>query len=140
MFPRGIKSVVRFCSTSRIRFFGVMYARTLKPRALVTENADNKIQEACTSRLDKRLTQEEAGQLLGESGRTFYFRQLQDFMARPLQIELDEPPVLQVIAALCHNELCEAMAIGKKEWIHVGPLQECFANYFDLDPSSLNPF
>lgn len=65
---------------------------------------------------------------------------LRDFTARRLQIELDEPPVLRVLDALCHNELCRATNADKLDYVRIYWWQRAIANYGDIEPESLKTY
>lgn len=60
--------------------------------------------------------------------------QRRSFMARRLEVEADEPPVLRVVDIMCHNELAEAMGYGQKDtyivpwYLH---LTGHFTNWFE---------
>ena len=64
---------------------------------------------------------------------------LADLTSRRLAIENDEPPTLQVLDTLCHNDLLRAMGYPRNEWIEVGFWQRRFAQFFDLSPHKLAP-
>ncbi|QZP29696.1 hypothetical protein K5H97_26015 [Pseudomonas mosselii] len=49
-----------------------------------------------------------------------------------LSIEAQEPPVLHVLNAICHNEMMRAMGHDKKDFAKIGPLQRLFAQLFDF--------
>lgn len=53
-----------------------------------------------------------------------------------LRIEDDEPPVLHVLNAICHNELARAWGLGSQQ-VRIGYWQRQFANVFDLWEHSL---
>ena len=54
-----------------------------------------------------------------------------------LLLEVGEPPVLQVLATLCHNELVKAMGFPKEEEIKVNWLQRMLAQLFDFRAQQL---
>ena len=56
-----------------------------------------------------------------------------------LKLEATEPPVLRVLDTLCRNELMRATGYSRKEQIHVGIFQRCFAQFFDLNAHTLHP-
>ncbi len=68
--------------------FWVRYAKTHKPGALVTGDADDEISRGLCGWQEKRLTQKDAGQLLGVSARTFR-RQIGRFEADGMQAFLE---------------------------------------------------
>ncbi|WP_448680560.1 hypothetical protein [Pseudomonas nicosulfuronedens] len=49
-----------------------------------------------------------------------------------LSIEAEEPPVLHVLNAICHNELMRAMGYKKEQFVEIGPVQRLFAQMFDF--------
>lgn len=57
---------------------------------------------------------------------------LHQVSAERLSIEADEPPVLHVLNAMCHNELMRAMGYKKEQLATIGPLQRLFAQLFDF--------
>jgi hypothetical protein len=60
--------------------------------------------------------------------------------ARRLSIEAEEPPVLHVLNAICHNETMRAMGYAKEDLTKIGPLQRLVAQFFDLCESDIqNP-
>jgi hypothetical protein len=62
---------------------------------------------------------------------------LLDVATKRLSIEAEEPPVLHVLNAMCHNELMRAMGYPKKDLSHIGPIQRLFAQFIDVCESSL---
>ncbi|WP_263217919.1 hypothetical protein [Pseudomonas atacamensis] len=54
-----------------------------------------------------------------------------------LSIEAEEPPVMHVLNAICHNELMRAMGYPKKELPKIGWLQTWVAQVFDFCESSI---
>jgi len=56
---------------------------------------------------------------------------LRRWQAQRLEIETEEPPVLHVLNAICHNELARAMGYPREELARIGPLQRLFAHLFD---------
>ena len=62
---------------------------------------------------------------------------LAEFAARRLAIEADEPPVLRVLDALCHNELVTALGLDDAERAAVTPLQRWLAPLVDVRPDRL---
>lgn len=56
-----------------------------------------------------------------------------------LQIEAEEPPVLRVLDALCHNELLRAMGYPKmtKDYASVSTFQRVVSHFFDWHPEKL---
>lgn len=61
-----------------------------------------------------------------------------DCRAERLSIEADEPPVLRVLATICHNEQSRSMGYGPDEMIPVGFWQRRFASFFDLAQHKLH--
>lgn len=55
-----------------------------------------------------------------------------------LSIEAEEPPVMQVLNCLCHNEQMRAMGYKKEELAQIGPLQRLFAHFFDWRESTIH--
>lgn len=64
---------------------------------------------------------------------------LADLTSRRLAIENHEPPTLQVLDTLCHNDLLRAMGRPRNEWIEVGFWQRRFAQLLDIAPHKLAP-
>lgn len=65
---------------------------------------------------------------------------LLDVAGRRLSIEAEEPPVLHVLNAICHNETMRAMGFTKKELPKIGPIQTLVAQFFDFCESDIqNP-
>lgn len=62
---------------------------------------------------------------------------LNEFVARRLLIEAEEPPALRVLDTLCHNELCEALGYERCHFYKVGWFQSLFAHLLDLWPSKI---
>ena len=62
---------------------------------------------------------------------------ISDVTDKRLAIETTEPPVLQVLDTLCHNELLRAMGYPWEEQIEVGFFQRWFASVFDISPHRL---
>lgn len=54
-----------------------------------------------------------------------------------LNIEAEEPPVMHVLNAICHNELMRAMGYPKKELPKIGFFQSWVAQVFDFCESSI---
>lgn len=59
-----------------------------------------------------------------------------------LEIEAEEPPVLQVLDILCHNELLRSKGYDPvsdaSQYYKVSPLQRAFAQIVDLCPGSID--
>ncbi|QZD72897.1 hypothetical protein [Pseudomonas sp. 3-2] len=65
---------------------------------------------------------------------------LREVTAERLSIEAEEPPVLHVLNAMCHNELMRAMGYAKEDLPKIGPIQRLVSQFFDLCESSIqNP-
>jgi hypothetical protein len=78
--------------------------------------------------LEKRMLGAESEELLLE------------VKAARLSIEAEEPPVLHVLNAICHNETMRAMGFTKDELPTIGPIQALVSQLFDLCESSIqNP-
>lgn len=59
---------------------------------------------------------------------------LRSWMAKRLEIEADEPPILRIVDTLCHNELAHAMGYGSERLYRVPwylHLTGHFANWFE---------
>lgn len=54
-----------------------------------------------------------------------------------LDIEAQEPPVLQVLDTICHNELIRALGYDKTELVKVSCWQRWASNFFDLNDHNL---
>ncbi len=57
---------------------------------------------------------------------------LQQVSADRLGIEAEEPPVLHVLNAICHNEMMRAMGYKKDELAKIGWFQRLVAQLFDF--------
>jgi predicted 3'-5' exonuclease similar to PolB exonuclease domain len=44
---------------------------------------------------------------------------------------MDEPPKLQVLGSVCHNDLCRAIGHDQSEFVNVRPVQRLFAHIID---------
>lgn len=64
---------------------------------------------------------------------------LAKFTNRRLEIEEEEPPLLHVLNAYCHNELVQAMGLSKEHRANVQWWQSIFKQWCDLFPHSLQP-
>ena len=60
-----------------------------------------------------------------------------DWLAKRLDIEAEEPPVLRVLDTLCHNDLLRAMGYPVSERIRVRWGQAALAQFFDLSDDDL---
>lgn len=49
-----------------------------------------------------------------------------------LDIEADEPPVLQVLDCICHNELLRAMGYDQSKHVKIKWYQRLFRNFIDI--------
>ncbi|CAG35902.1 hypothetical protein [Desulfotalea psychrophila] len=65
--------------------------------------------------------------------------QLLGVMRERLEIEAEEPPVLQVLNLMCHNELAKALGYDEKYSYKINWYQSLFSNLFDWFPSSIKP-
>ena len=54
------------------------------------------------------------------------------FNEERLDIEAEEPPVLRVLDAMCHNELARAMGYGSEEFAKITFWQRLLANFMDF--------
>lgn len=64
-------------------------------------------------------------------------RQLVEFTNRRLELEEDEPPVLRVLDADCHNELVKALDIPKSERVKILWFQSLLMHVVDVLPDRL---
>lgn len=64
-------------------------------------------------------------------------KRLQEFTARRLDIEANEPPVLKVLDSICHNELIRAMGLDKKEMLKIAFYQRWFAQFVDINEHAI---
>ncbi|WKN21516.1 hypothetical protein [Azotobacter vinelandii] len=55
-----------------------------------------------------------------------------------LNIEAEEPPILRVLDALCHNDQMRAMGYKREQLAKIGPLQTLFAQIFDWRPGAIH--
>ena len=62
---------------------------------------------------------------------------LAKFTAHRLEVEADEPPVLRVLDAMCHNELARAMGYEKKYFVRIWFYQRWLAHFFDVRDDKL---
>lgn len=58
------------------------------------------------------------------------------FKAERLDIEIDEPPKLRILNAVCYNETCRSLGLKDSE-IKVGFFQRLLKHYFDFMPSTV---
>jgi len=57
-----------------------------------------------------------------------------------LNIEAEEPPVMHVLNAICHNEMMRAMGFAKEDLPKIGPVQAFLSQFFDFCESDIqNP-
>ena len=63
---------------------------------------------------------------------------LRNITTERLAIEAEEPPVLQVLNVLCHNEQMRAMGYPPEQMAKVGFLQRTFAQLFDWQEERLS--
>lgn len=64
-------------------------------------------------------------------------KELIKFTNRRLEIEEEEPPILQVLNCYCHNELIKAHGYKDSELTRITFLQSFFKQWFDLFPTEL---
>jgi hypothetical protein len=64
-------------------------------------------------------------------------KDLMTFTNRRLEIEEDEPPILQVLNCYCHNELVKALGLPEKEKVKITFWQSFFKQWGDINPSNL---
>ncbi|WP_256815381.1 MULTISPECIES: hypothetical protein [Pseudomonas] len=57
---------------------------------------------------------------------------LQQVSESRLSIEAEEPPVLHVLNAICHNELMRAMGYKREKLAEIGWAQRLFSQFFDF--------
>ncbi len=62
------------------------------------------------------------------------------FRAHRLKIEGDEPPVLRVLDAMCHNELARAMGYEKKYFARIRFYQRWLAHFFDVQEHNIKTY
>lgn len=62
-----------------------------------------------------------------------------NYIAERLVIEMDEPPIMQVLNSICHNELCLALGYGDRYSAKVNWFQAMCAQLFDVLPSHVRP-
>lgn len=60
-----------------------------------------------------------------------------EFTDKRLTIEMDEPPVLRVLDALCYNEQLRAMNYPKSEMVNIGWFQRKMAPFIDVHSDQL---
>ena len=59
------------------------------------------------------------------------------FSNKRLEIEENEPPILQVLNCYCDNELIKALGLPRNEMVKITFCQSLFKQWFDLNPTSL---
>lgn len=64
-------------------------------------------------------------------------KELKRLTNRRLQIEEEEPPILQVLNCYCHNELVKALGHPEAQRTGITFLQSVFKQWFDWFPASL---
>jgi hypothetical protein len=64
-------------------------------------------------------------------------KQLNEFIAKRLEIEEEEPPKLRVLDILCHNELIKASGKNIGHIVEVGNLQRFLADVLDVSADKL---
>lgn len=62
-----------------------------------------------------------------------------EFTDKRLTIEMDEPPVLRVLDAICYNELARSMGYPDGKMAKIGWLQRKMAPFFDWRSDKLVP-
>ena len=63
--------------------------------------------------------------------------ELNKLIAKRLELEAEEPPILRNLDVLCHNELTKAMGFEEEEEAKLGPFQALFANIIDIRPCNI---
>ena len=61
-----------------------------------------------------------------------------DLFQKRLKIEADEPPILRVLDAKCHNEMVRAYESGEAQLIPIAWYQRLFDQWFDIGSHGLN--
>ncbi|MDD5140792.1 MAG: hypothetical protein PHY43_11095 [Verrucomicrobiales bacterium] len=64
-------------------------------------------------------------------------KQLNEFVAKRLEIEEEEPPKLRVLDILCHNELIKASGKNIGHMVEVGKFQRILADVLDISADKL---
>jgi hypothetical protein len=59
------------------------------------------------------------------------------FINRRLEIEEEEPPILQVLNCYCDNELMKALGVPEEHYVKITFWQSFFKQWFDWFPSEL---
>jgi len=65
---------------------------------------------------------------------------LPEWTAKRLDIEAEEPPVLHVLNAICHNELCRAIGCDNDDLVKIGFFQRIFRHFFDIREHKLKRY
>ena len=65
---------------------------------------------------------------------------LAKFTARRLEVEADEPPVLRVLDAMCHNELARAMGSERSHFARIRFYQRWLAHFFDVQDHNIKTY
>lgn len=68
------------------------------------------------------------------SARTLSSRTISNFTTQRLDIEAYEPPPLQVLDSMCHNELLKSMGYDESEFVKIIWYQRIFSNFKDINP------
>ncbi|MCY3606572.1 MAG: hypothetical protein OXH45_12570 [Gammaproteobacteria bacterium] len=55
-----------------------------------------------------------------------------------LLIEMEEPPVLEVLEAICYNEITHSMGLSRQSMVTVGRWQRAFSSLFDVRAEKLS--
>lgn len=62
------------------------------------------------------------------------FQDIQDWSAKRLQIETEEPPIKRVLDSICHNEQLKAEDFPENDFVQINWVQRFFAPFFDFFP------
>ncbi|KPU82198.1 hypothetical protein JI57_04515 [Psychromonas sp. PRT-SC03] len=71
------------------------------------------------------------------TGKPYKGRDINQWEATKLSIESDEPPILQVLDTICHNDLLRRMDYPESDQVKIGFLQRLFSNIVDIAPHRL---
>ncbi len=66
-------------------------------------------------------------------------RSLNEARSHRLRIEEDEPPVYEVLDAICHNDVLRALGYDRKYFLRIRFYQRWFARLFDIRVDAIKP-
>lgn len=69
----------------------------------------------------------------------FTQEELNKLTSKRLDIEAEEPPPLQILNCICHNELARAMGYGPEHMVKIKWYQRLFKDFFDINDHKVCP-